>query len=89
MGTPFPLTEIEPGLWSNGHLRFDPVQRQSLAWEIRLADNPKNSEPVAYIRWNGIFREYVLLTKAVYIFGWDCLEDISHFIDDRNAVRCR
>jgi hypothetical protein len=73
------LIEITPDTWSNGHLRFDraggPAARP--AWDIRLAATGRAAAPVGHLRWNSIWREYVLLTREGYIFAHDCLDDIS------------
>jgi hypothetical protein len=79
-----PLTEVRPGLWSNGHLRFDPGKKP-LSWDIRLEG--RDGVPVAHVRWNGVFGEFIMYTREGYIFGWDCLNDISDFIQYQNDNR--
>lgn len=81
-----PVTEISPRTWSNGHLRFDPMEgkiAQRLAWEIRLASSDTEAMPVGQIRYHGLWREYVLFTSQGFIFACDCLRDIAQFCEDR------
>jgi hypothetical protein len=81
-----PLTEVSPGVWSNGHLRFDPLEgkiAQRPAWEIRLASSGQDAMSVGQIRFHGLWREYVLFTSAGYVFACDCLQDIAQFCRDR------
>ena len=80
-----PLREIEPGLWSNGHLRFVPAGPYK--WTLHLEGSGPNSDPIARVGWNGVFGEFVLKTKDGEIFGWDCLNDISDFIQYQNDNR--
>jgi hypothetical protein len=81
---PHELRQIGPDTWSNGHLRFDPAQRPFCrrSWDIRLAGT--GGEPVGHLRWNSIWREYVLLTREGYIFAHDCLDDISQLLRHLN-----
>jgi hypothetical protein len=81
---PHELRQIGPDTWSNGHLRFDPSGRPSYrrSWDIRLAGT--GGAPVGHLRWNSIWREYVLLTRPGYIFAHDCLDDISQLLRHLN-----
>jgi hypothetical protein len=79
-----PLREIAPNTWSNGHIRFDPVQRGKLMWDVRMATAPSDAPPIAHVRWNGAFGEHILYTRDGQIFGWDCLDDISKFLIEQN-----
>lgn len=83
-----PLTQVN-GLWTNGHLRFDPIVPSIWpprpGWDIRLASSRADAEPVGRIRWHGLWREFVLRTAEGYVFAHDCLSDIAQFCRDRNA----
>ena len=82
---PKELTQIDPLVWTNGHLWFDPTVRgRRRAWEIRLVGSDAGAEPVGWIRWHGLWREYVLRTRADYVFAHDCLSDISVLIRHLN-----
>lgn len=74
------LKEISPQTWSNGHLEFRPAKPN--AWDILLGP-----QPVAHIRWNSVWKEYVLLTRNQYIFAEDCLEDIAKLLRYLNATK--
>lgn len=80
------LREIAPGTWSNGHLIFQPSQRRSgrPAWDVVLAGHP--AAPVAHLRWNSVWREYALLTRAEFIFAHDCLADIARLLEYLNSI---
>lgn len=81
------LREIAPGIWSNGHLRFDPVTRgRRRAFEIRMASASTASPPVGHIRFNPIWREFVLLTRADQVFAHDCLDDIAALLRRLNLM---
>ena len=80
-----PLQE-KNGVWTNGHLRFDPAPGR-YRWDIRLAADSFDAQPVAHVRWNGVFGQFVMFTREGYIFGWDCLNDISDFIQYQNDNR--
>jgi hypothetical protein len=84
---PHPLKEIAPLTWSNGHLRFDPSQRRSgkPAWRVILAASDPDCDPVAHIRWHGLWGEYVLFTRRGYIFAHDCLADIAELLQKLNS----
>ena len=84
--TAIPLQEKD-GVWTNGHLRFDRAGNRPYRWDIRLMGDSIDSTPVAHVRWNGVFGEFVMYTREGYIFGWDCLNDISDFIQYQNDNR--
>lgn len=79
------LALIGSDTWSNGHLRFDPMGPRSgkPSWDIVM--HATNSLPVGYLRWNSVWREYVLLTREGYIFAEDCLTDIATLLRILNA----
>ena len=77
------LTEISPNIWSNGHIRFDPAGRNN-SWDIRFATALVDAPVIGYIRWNSVWREYVLYTRANHIFAHDCLADISELLKTLN-----
>ena len=79
-----PLQEVN-GVWTNGHLRFDPVGHYR--WDVHLVGDSMDARPVARVRWNGVFGEFVMFTQEGYVFGWDCLNDISDFIQYQNDNR--
>lgn len=83
-----PLTQVN-GLWTNGHLRFDPIVPSIWpprpGWDIRLASSKVDAEPVGRIRWHGLWREFVFRTTEGYVFAQDCLSDITQFCRDRNG----
>jgi hypothetical protein len=76
-----PLTQID-GVWTNGHLRFDPAIR---GWRIRLASSSPRAKPVGKILWHVMWIEYVFHTSGGYCFAPDCLADIAQFCRDRTA----
>lgn len=80
-----PLQEIGPNIWSNGHIRFDPIRKHKLEWAVRFAVAPTSAPPIAHVRWNGAFGEHVLFTRDGQIFGWDCLDDIAMFLIEQTA----
>lgn len=81
------LIEIAPGVWSNGHLRFDPVTRgRRRAWEVRMASASAMSPPIAHIRFNPIWREFALLTRADQVFAHDCLNNIAALLRRLNET---
>jgi hypothetical protein len=83
-----PLTEISPDVWSNGHLRFDPMEYREgkrPVWIMRLASSDQDAAPVGYIKWHGPWAQFVLWTVAEYVFAHDCLQDIAQFCRDRTT----
>jgi hypothetical protein len=84
------LRQTGPETWSNGHLRFDPVDETDpfyrRRWDIRLHSAAIAAQPVAVVKWHGPWHEYVLYTSGPgFLFAHDCLEDIIQFLRDRTA----
>ena len=73
------LHETFSGRWSNGHLDF--IQISERKWLIKISDHI-----VAEIRWNAVWREYVLATRSSEYLAWDCLADIVRLIRWLNAT---
>jgi hypothetical protein len=80
------------GYWTNGHLRFDPLPPRPngyARWAIRLASSLPTAQPIGFVKWHGLWREFVLSTCDGYIFAPDCLRDIAQFCVDRTAFLSR
>lgn len=83
-GAAHELREIEPNTWSNGHLRFDP---QENGWTMRPARAPRDGVVRGRIRWNPVWKEYVLRPNSDCVLAHDCLADISALLQILTARR--